>query len=95
MVEFRATSSGVRFAVAVQPRAPVTAVVGEHGDAVKIRVAAPPVAGAANDELVRFLARLLRVRGSAVSVVSGHTGRRKVVEIEGVTPDAARAAVFP
>ena len=55
-----------------------------HGDAVKIRLAAPPVDGAANDELVDFLADKLGVPRSAVSIVAGQTGRRKTIEVEGI-----------
>jgi hypothetical protein len=71
------------------PRAKVTEVMGRHGDAVRIRVAAPPVDGAANAEVVRFLAERLRVPRSAVTIARGHTGRRKTVAIEGVTTDVA------
>ena len=54
-----------------------------HGDAVKIRLAAPPVDGAANEELARFLAETLGVARSAVSIATGQTGRRKIIDIEG------------
>jgi uncharacterized protein YggU (UPF0235/DUF167 family) len=53
-------------------------------------VAAPPVDGAANDELVRFLAKRLGVPASSVRVVSGMTGRRKLVEIDGISAARAR-----
>lgn len=74
----------------VQPRAKHTAVVGAHGDAIKIRLAAPPVDGAANEALVRFLAERLGVRRSDVTIVRGVTGRRKVVRVAGMTAAAAR-----
>jgi uncharacterized protein (TIGR00251 family) len=94
MVDFRPTATGVRFAVTVQPRASRTEVVGEHGEMVKIRIAAPPVEGAANEELIRFLAKQLHVPASAVRVVSGQSARRKVVEVEGVAPEHARATLL-
>jgi uncharacterized protein (TIGR00251 family) len=68
----------------VQPKAKTTEVVGWHGDAVKIRVAAPPVEGAANEALVRFLAEQLGVPRTAVRVVSGATARRKWLAIDGI-----------
>jgi len=68
----------------VQPRASRTEVVGRHGDAIKIRIAAPPTDGSANEELVRFLAKTLGVKRSAVQIVSGMASRRKRVAIEGV-----------
>ncbi len=73
----------------VVPRARRTEVVGMHGDAVKIRLAAPPVNGAANAELVRFLAERLGVPRAAVTIATGHAGRRKTVTIEGVETAAA------
>lgn len=72
----------------VVPRSKVTEIAGRHGDAIRIRLAAPPVDGAANAELVRFLAERLGVPRGAVTIVRGVTGRRKTVSIEGV--DAAR-----
>lgn len=68
----------------VQPRASRTEVAGWHGDAVKIRLAAPPVDGAANDALTAFLADRLAVPRSAVSLLGGATSRRKRVRIDGL-----------
>jgi uncharacterized protein YggU (UPF0235/DUF167 family) len=65
-------------------------VVGRHGDAIRIRLNAPPVDGAANDALVRFLADLLGVARAAITLEHGHTGRLKVLRVEGA--DAALAA---
>lgn len=73
----------------VVPRANVTEVVGRHGDAVRIRVAAPPVNGAANDALVRFIARRLEVPRRAVSIASGDASRRKTVIVEGIVTETA------
>jgi uncharacterized protein (TIGR00251 family) len=75
------------FHVHLVPRARRSEVVGRHGDAIRIRVAAPPVDGAANAELARFLAERLGVPSRAVTIVRGHTGRRKAVAIAGM--DAA------
>ena len=72
-------------ALHVVPRARATAVAGLHGDAVKIRVAAPPVDGAANAELVRFLAAQLNVPAARVTIVGGASGRRKTVAVEGMS----------
>lgn len=78
-----------RLTLHVQPRARRTEVAGLHGDAIRVRLAAPPVDGAANDELVRFLAERLGVARRAVRIVAGATARRKVVEIDGVAADEA------
>lgn len=63
----------------VQPRAADDRITGVHGDALKIRITAPPVAGKANDHLVRFLASVFGVNRGAVELTSGESGRRKTV----------------
>jgi uncharacterized protein (TIGR00251 family) len=85
--------SSVRISVYVQPRASKTGVVGMHGDAWKIRVAAPPVDNAANAELIEFLAAKLNLPKRSVRVAAGGTGRRKIVEIAGVSLEAVVAAL--
>jgi hypothetical protein len=80
----------VRFAVRVQPRASRSEVAGVHGDALKVRLSAPPVDGAANEALVRLLAEALGVPRRAVRIESGHGSRTKRVEVEGVEPEAVR-----
>ena len=69
----------------VQPGAKRTEVAGTHGDRVKIRLAAPPVDGAANEELVRFLAETFGVPRRQVTIVSGASSRQKRVRVEGAT----------
>jgi uncharacterized protein len=85
--------SSVRINVYVQPRASKTGVVGMHGDAWKIRVAAPPVDNAANAQLIEFIASKLGIPKRNVRVAAGGTGRRKVVEIAGVSLEAVTAAL--
>ena len=65
----------------IQPGAKKTEVVGLHGDALKIRLAAPPVDGKANQALIGFIAERLDVAKSAVTLKSGLSSRRKVLEI--------------
>lgn len=74
-----------RINVYVQPRASKTMVVGMHDGAVKIRLAAPPVDGAANAALVEFIAKQLGIAKSHVRITAGLTSRRKTVEVDGVT----------
>lgn len=66
-----------RLRIAAQPGAPRTAVVGEHDGCLKLRVAAPPVEGRANDEIVRFLAERLSLPKRSVRLVAGASARRK------------------
>lgn len=62
-------------------------VAGRHGDAIKIRVKAPPVDGAANEELIRFLAKRVGVPRSSIRLVSGAASRHKRITIEGMTSE--------
>ena len=68
----------------VQPGAGRTAVVGRHGDAVKVRVAAPPEGGRANDAVVALMAATFDVKLAQVSLVSGEASRAKRVRIDGI-----------
>lgn len=74
----------------IQPGAKKTEVAGEHGDALKIRLAAPPVDGKANAALLAFIAGRLGVAKSAVTLKSGQTSRRKVVEVAGASAEVVR-----
>jgi hypothetical protein len=75
-----------RFSIKVQPRARKTEIDGKMGDGFKLRLAAPPVDGKANEACIRFLAARFSVPPSAVRIVSGLTGRIKIVEIDGIDP---------
>jgi len=86
-------SPAVSIGVYVQPRASKTELAGLHDGLVRIRLAAPPVDGAANAALAVFIADKLGIAKSRVQVVSGLTGRRKVVRIDGVTAETVAAAL--
>jgi uncharacterized protein len=77
--------------VRVIPRASKAGIAGTRGDAVLIRLTAPPVEGAANAELVEVLAEALDVSKRAVSIVSGERGRQKRVRIDGMTTALVRS----
>ena len=89
----QATKDGAILTVHIQPKASTTECVGIHGDAIKIRVAAPPIDGAANDELIRFLARRLSIPASAVQIKSGAGGRHKRVFVKGVNAEFVLACL--
>jgi len=74
-----------RFAVYIQPRASRTELAGMHADAIKIRITAPAVENAANRALIDFVAEQLGIAKSRVRIVSGSTGRRKLLEVEGLS----------
>lgn len=78
------TKTRARFAVKVQPRAKKTELAEKMGDVYKLRLAAPPVDGKANEACVRFFAERFGVPPSFVRVAQGLSSRMKVVEIDGV-----------
>ena len=75
----------------IQPGAKQTECAGLHGEALKIRLAAPPVDGKANEALLRFVADRLKLPKSAVILKSGQTSRHKVVEVSGAPAEAVAA----
>jgi uncharacterized protein (TIGR00251 family) len=83
-------ANSVRINIYVQPRASKTCIAGMHDGHIKVRLAAPPVDGAANAALVEFVAERLGIAKSRVRVVGGISSRRKILEIDGV--DAATVA---
>ncbi|MGE0128584.1 MAG: DUF167 domain-containing protein [Blastocatellales bacterium] len=89
MIKLTAKDGAVTFAVRVQPRASKSGVAGELDGAIKIRLAAPPVDGEANEELIRFLAKLFGLPRANVSLISGSTSKNKVVKISGISPNDA------
>ncbi len=73
----------------IQPRASRNEAVRMEGGGIKIRLNAPPVDGAANEALIKFLADLMNVPKSQVEIVSGHASKNKIIRIEGVSQDTA------
>ncbi len=85
MVELNEKDGSVTFKARVQPRAPRNEVAGEHAGAVKLRIAAPPVDGKANQECRSFLARLLKVSATSVEIISGTSSRDKIIRIHNIS----------
>ena len=69
------------------PGARRSELIGRHGDGWKVRVTAVPERGRANKAVVNLLAEALRLPRERISVVAGHRGRRKMVEVEGLQPE--------
>ncbi len=89
----RDTAQGAQFALRVQPRSSRNAIVGLVGDAVKLAITAPPVDGKANQAAIDFLAELFRVPKSSVTIVSGETGRNKLIAVRGLSAEKVRKAL--
>jgi uncharacterized protein (TIGR00251 family) len=90
MFEVRDTPAGAVFAVKVHPRAKKDAITGEIADALKLALTAPPVEGRANEACIEFLARLLQVPRSSISIAAGQNSRNKVIRIAGLSAEEVR-----
>jgi uncharacterized protein (TIGR00251 family) len=84
LIQFAEKNNALVFTVRVVPRASKSEIAGIHDGALKIRIASPPVDGAANIELVKLLSKTFGVSGSAVEILSGQSGRTKRIKISGV-----------
>jgi len=83
VIKYSEKDRGLTFAVRIVSRASRSEIAGEHNGALRIRIAAPPVEGAANRELIRLLARMFKLPQTAVAIVSGARSKSKVVRIQG------------
>ncbi|HMS82233.1 MAG TPA: DUF167 domain-containing protein [Nitrospira sp.] len=91
----RDSERGVLLTVHVQPNASRTDCVGVHGDAIKIRVAARPIQGAANEELIRFIADRCSIARTQVQIQGGTETRRKRLCVQGITAESLVARLLP
>jgi uncharacterized protein len=89
----RDTAHGAQFALRVQPRARRNGFAGTLGDAIKLAITAPPVDGKANQAVIEYLADLFRVSKSSIVIVSGETGRNKLIAIRGMTAEQVLRAL--
>ena len=94
MIECSEKDRQLIFRVRVVPRASRSELAGEHDGALKVRLAAPPSKGAANEELILLLAQLFERPRSSVEIIAGHTSRLKQVRIKGASSqDLAKVSV--
>ena len=87
MIDYSIRENRIVFNVKVIPRASRSEIAGEQKGALRVKIAAPPVDGAANEELLRVLAKHFRIRSGAVRILAGQNGRIKRISIEGISPE--------
>ena len=85
MIPIRDSAGGASFSVKVHPHARKDAVTGQIGDALKLSLTAPPAEGRANETCIEFLADLLQLPRSSVTIAAGHSSRSKVVRVRGLS----------
>ncbi|HTG13826.1 MAG TPA: DUF167 domain-containing protein [Blastocatellia bacterium] len=93
MIEIKEQEGAVTLRIRVQPRASRTELAGERAGAIKLKIAAPPVNGKANEECRRFLAKLLDVSAGSVEIIKGDSSRDKVIRIHNISADRVREAL--
>ena len=91
MIHCSEKNGTLTFTVRVVPRASISQIVGEHDGALRVRIAAPPVDGAANEELLLTLSKAFNVPRSAVEITAGHSSKLKHVSVSGVSSNALAA----
>ena len=84
MIRYSEDHRGLTFAVRVVPRASRTEIAGEYEGALRVKIAAPPVDGAANRELIKLLAKIFKRPLSAIEIISGAASKNKLVRVQGV-----------
>ena len=94
MIPIRSTPTGATFQVKVHPRAKKNAVTGEVGDALKMTLTAPPVEGRANEACIAFLAEVLNVPRSSVTIAAGENSRNKVIRVSGLSAKQVEARLL-
>jgi hypothetical protein len=91
MLQLTESGGAITLSVRVVPRASRTEIAGEHDGALRVRLAAPPVGGAANEELARFIAKSLKVSAREVEIVGGRASKSKRLRVRGATRAAVEA----
>ena len=91
MISIRDTPSGATFAIRLHPRAKQNAITGTLGDALKISLTAPPLEGRANHACIEFLADLLKLPRSSITIAAGQTNRNKLIRISGLSAAGVEA----
>jgi len=92
-LQIRQTDSGLEIRLHVQPRAKRSEAAGVHNGALKIKVTAPPVDGAANHAVKEYLASLLGISRSKLRILAGVRSRHKVLLVEGISPEEFRKSL--
>jgi uncharacterized protein (TIGR00251 family) len=87
LINFIEKNGAIIFAARVVPRASKSEIVGEHGGALKVRIASPPVDGAANAELIKVFAKFFDVSKAQVEIIGGQTSKTKQIKIADLTAE--------
>ena len=84
-IPFQRSKKGITLNIKVEPRSSRKGIAGIAGDTIKVKVHAPPVGGAANEELIEVLSEKFSIKKSSIRILRGESSRNKVVEIEGIS----------
>jgi uncharacterized protein (TIGR00251 family) len=93
LIEVTEKNGAVTFKIRAQPRAAKSEIVGEYNGALKVRIAAPPVDGKANDECKKFFSKLFCLSSSDVEIVAGDSSRDKIIRLHDITANCVLAVL--
>lgn len=93
MINFREKDGALIFTVRAAPRASRSEIAGEHDGALKVRLTCPPVDNAANEELIKLLAKEFGVAKSDVEILSGQTSKTKQVAVKNIKPEILKKKI--
>ncbi len=94
MISYTAKDANITFSVRVQSRASQSKIAGEIEGSLKVKIAAPPVDGEANEELIRFLAKWFEVSKREIEILSGETAKNKIIRIHGLASEDFEARIL-
>jgi uncharacterized protein (TIGR00251 family) len=92
-LDIKVNESGITFPVIVQPRSKKNGVVGFSEGALKVKVTAPPVEGAANEALIELLSQILRIKKSNIEILKMKTSRRKLIQCKGISMNEMKSFI--
>jgi len=85
MIPLKESKSGITFSIKVHPRAKKNAITGTVSDALKLALTAPPVEGRANEAVIDFFAKLLRLPRASITIAAGQSSRNKLISVSGMS----------
>ena len=94
-LKIKSRKDGIQFSAIIQPRSSKNKICGLHGESLKIQLTSPPVDGEANKMCVKLLAKILNISPSRVVIISGHTGRNKIIRVEGINTSEFLTKILP
>lgn len=89
------TQGGVLLHLFVQPKSSKNQIIGQHNNELKIKITSPPVDGEANEAVIKFFSKILKIPKNQVELIKGESSRHKVIKLTGVSVETLTALIAP